>query len=102
MKQISAGFAIALSCTSAIAQSTFLPHDICNTEQVSMTPAVPTAANIGRTRAEVLQELIEARREGLAPGGRQDWPPTPRSIAWNKARFQARERWHAAHQKAAP
>jgi Domain of unknown function (DUF4148) len=46
----------------------------------------------GKTRAEVHQELLQARRDGLIPTNDADYPPSKRTIERNKARFAALER----------
>ncbi|RFU45439.1 DUF4148 domain-containing protein [Paraburkholderia sp. DHOC27] len=73
--------ALATSGQSAFAQTAQAPG--------VMTPAV-TTANTGKTRAEVRAELIQAEQQGLLPGSKNDYPPSPREIAQNRAVYQAR------------
>ncbi len=42
----------------------------------------------GKTRAEVIQELIEAQKAGLVPTSRSDYPPSEATIARNRARYE--------------
>jgi hypothetical protein len=57
-------------------------------------------APAGKTRAEVYQELIEARRQGLIPTPEYDYPPSQRTIENNKARNQIVERYWASQKDA--
>jgi hypothetical protein len=41
---------------------------------------------LGKTRAQVRKELIDARREGTIPTTEADYPPSQRTIAANRAR----------------
>ncbi|CAB3792265.1 hypothetical protein LMG28688_03469 [Paraburkholderia caffeinitolerans] len=43
----------------------------------------------GKTRAEVQQELIQARHDGLTQSSPTRYPPNAQQIAQNKARHQA-------------
>src|SRR5258705_4748591 len=59
----------------------------------SITVAVATQATAqagGLTRAEVKQQLVQAEAKGLAPSSSVDYPPSQRSIARNRAIFEAR------------
>ncbi|MDR5794227.1 DUF4148 domain-containing protein [Caballeronia sp. LZ008] len=49
---------------------------------------MPVAAR-GKTRAQVMQELIEAQRAGLVPTSRSDYPPSEATIERNRARFES-------------
>lgn len=51
------------------------------------TPAAPQ--NTGKTRAEVRAELVQAEAQGLLPVSKNDYPPTPQTIARNQAEYQA-------------
>jgi hypothetical protein len=55
----------------------------------AITPPA-ASANIGKTRAEVRTELIQAEQQGLIPASKNDYPPTRREIAQNRAEYQAR------------
>ncbi|CAE6835380.1 DUF4148 domain-containing protein [Paraburkholderia haematera] len=59
---------------------------------------VPAAQSrpIGKTRAQVRQELIDARREGTIPTTEADYPPSQRTIDANRARHQILERYWAS------
>ncbi|MEZ0602416.1 DUF4148 domain-containing protein [Paraburkholderia sp. IW21] len=50
----------------------------------------------GKTRAQVHQELIEARRAGTIPTTEADYPPSQRTIDANRARNQIFERYWAS------
>lgn len=41
----------------------------------------------GKTRAQAMQELIEAQRAGLVPTSRSDYPPSEATIERNRARY---------------
>ncbi|KVR01277.1 DUF4148 domain-containing protein [Burkholderia ubonensis] len=42
------------------------------------------AAAQSKTRQEVLQELLQARHDGVIPSTKQDYPPSPALVARNK------------------
>ncbi|MFM0033964.1 DUF4148 domain-containing protein [Paraburkholderia strydomiana] len=42
----------------------------------------------GKTREQVVQELIQARRDGYIPAGNIDYPPSSATIARNRSRFE--------------
>ncbi|MFM0669180.1 DUF4148 domain-containing protein [Paraburkholderia sediminicola] len=50
---------------------------------------------MGKSREQVRQELIEAQRQGLIPNTEADYPPSQRSIDANKARHAAVQRYWA-------
>ncbi|SAK92813.1 hypothetical protein AWB81_05047 [Caballeronia arationis] len=93
--------AVALALSTSIANAHYAP---CNPPSAA-SDSLPsnalgsnsTAPGVAKTRAQVMAELYEARRLGLAPSGRQDWPPTEQSIRRNKARYAASQRWHETH-----
>ncbi|MDR5855755.1 DUF4148 domain-containing protein [Caballeronia sp. LZ062] len=41
----------------------------------------------GNTRAQVVQELIEAQGAGLVPTSRSDYPPSEATFERNRARY---------------
>ncbi|MFM0412556.1 MULTISPECIES: DUF4148 domain-containing protein [Paraburkholderia] len=51
-------------------------------------PTIPPQQQ-GKTREQVVQELIQARREGLVPAGHTDYPPSQATIERNRARMKA-------------
>ncbi|OMG71290.1 DUF4148 domain-containing protein [Burkholderia ubonensis] len=56
------------------------------------------SAPSGTTREEVRQELIRAYHDGLLPTSNHDYPPSPETIARNKALHSLREPvWAAQH-----
>ncbi|WP_063801189.1 DUF4148 domain-containing protein [Burkholderia ubonensis] len=66
----------------------------------AVAPAGPSgnSAPSGKTREEVRQELIRAYHDGLLPTSNHDYPPSPETIARNKARHSLREPvWAAQH-----
>ena len=68
--------------------------DPSSPDTIISSPA-STATNpvsVGKTRAEVKQELLQAHRDGLMPMSDVDYPPGQRTIERNKARFSAFER----------
>jgi hypothetical protein len=81
----------ALSVT-ALAQSN--PR---NPNTVASSPSVRAALpqSLGKTREQVHQELLEARRQGLIPNTEADYPPSQRTIDANKTRHAIVERYWA-------
>lgn len=51
--------------------------------------SAPVAANAGKTREQVYQELVDAEREGMIPTGRNNYPPSEATIERNRARYAA-------------
>ncbi|WP_409014660.1 DUF4148 domain-containing protein [Caballeronia sp. LZ024] len=93
--------AVVLAVTTSVANAQYAPcrPPVATTDSVSSSAlgANSNEPGVARTRAQVMAELYEARRQGLAPSGRQDWPPTEQSIRRNKARYAASQRWHETH-----
>jgi hypothetical protein len=87
----------ALSSVSALAQqddSVSAPSDsnrIAPPSSTSLPAAQPH--QLGKTRAQVRQELIDARREGIIPTTEADYPPSQRTIDANRARNRIFERY---------
>jgi len=65
---------------AAFAQSAY-------SDATATTPAV--SQNAGKTRAEVRAELVQAEAQGLVPISKNDYPPTPLTIARNRAEYQS-------------
>ena len=59
----------------------------------SMRAAQPQP--LGKTREQVYEELLEARRQGLIPNTEADYPPSQRTIDANKTRHAIAERYWA-------
>jgi hypothetical protein len=53
------------------------------------TATITQAPQQGKTRAQVVQELIQAQREGLVPSGHADYPPRQATIDRNRALMRA-------------
>jgi hypothetical protein len=53
-----------------------------------VTVLTTEASQQGKTREQVVQELIQARREGLVPAGHADYPPGQVTIERNQARMK--------------
>ncbi|MHB9837985.1 DUF4148 domain-containing protein [Paraburkholderia terrae] len=70
--------------------STTLPSasSASQTTSDATTPAIQPQQQ-GKTREQVVQELIQARREGLVPAGHADYPPSQATIERNRARMKA-------------
>ncbi|EKS72717.1 hypothetical protein BURK_004672 [Burkholderia sp. SJ98] len=51
-----------------------------------------SAGRVGKTRAEVVAELIQAQKDGLVPTSKTDYPPSERTIQRNKELYRARNR----------
>ncbi|MET3229588.1 UNVERIFIED_ORG: hypothetical protein ABIC54_001762 [Burkholderia sp. 1263] len=67
------------------------PASSANPSSSNVTTAITPVVQAprGKTRDEVLQELIQARRAGLIPSGGADYPPSEATIARNLARLEA-------------
>ncbi len=46
----------------------------------------------GKTRAEVVAEMIQAQRDGIIPTSKNDYPPSDRTIERNKELYRIRNR----------
>ena len=44
--------------------------------------------NVGKTRAEVRAELVQAEAQGLLPITKNEYPPSAQEIAHNRAQYQ--------------
>ncbi|RQR54767.1 DUF4148 domain-containing protein [Burkholderia sp. Bp9126] len=53
------------------------------------TPAVAFAqtSSSGLTRADVIADLVQAQRDGVAPAPKRDYPPSAQTTALNRARY---------------
>ncbi|MFM0505126.1 DUF4148 domain-containing protein [Paraburkholderia caffeinilytica] len=63
---------------------------------LSQNSANAQPQSIGKTRAQVYQELIDARRAGTIPTTEADYPPSQRTIETNRARHRIFERYWAS------
>ena len=103
MKQYHLAIVLCISATSTLALADSL-HDFPQ-QQVTGAPGSTTsqpapnwqaqtrqAAPVGKTREQVIQELIQAERAGLVPTSRSDYPPSDRLIELNKERYAAPQR----------
>jgi hypothetical protein len=100
LENIAAALIAATLATSAFADadhdypessgSTTLPPASSTSQPMSdaTTPAIQPQQQ-GKTREQVVQELIQARREGLVPTGHTDYPPSQATIERNRARMKA-------------
>ncbi|MDR5880513.1 MULTISPECIES: DUF4148 domain-containing protein [unclassified Caballeronia] len=50
------------------------------------------AGRVGKTRAEVVAEMIQAQRDGMIPTSKNDYPPSERTIERNKELYRIRNR----------
>jgi hypothetical protein len=75
-----------LSATSAD------PADAANTAD-----AVAATGNLGKTRAQVRAELIQAEQQGLVPSGNTRYPAGPSLISRNAYNFRQAQSWWTAH-----
>jgi hypothetical protein len=57
------------------------------------SPADRQPQPIGKSRAQVRQELIEALRAGTIPATKTDYPPSPATIELNRTRYAIAERY---------
>jgi hypothetical protein len=73
-------------------------NDSKSTPILTPQPQVSLAGQpqqMGKSREQVRQELIEAQRQGLIPNTEADYPPSQRSIDANKARYAVVQRYWA-------
>ncbi|GJH28593.1 hypothetical protein AWB71_05072 [Caballeronia peredens] len=56
------------------------------------TDGVAATGKIGKTRAQVVAEMIQAQRDGLIPTSKNDYPPSERTIERNKELYRIRNR----------
>ncbi|MGV7245118.1 DUF4148 domain-containing protein [Caballeronia sp. M23-90] len=74
-------------------QADTVPSSAASRQDVSGWQAqTGEAAPVGKTREQVIQELIQAERDGLVPTSRSDYPPSDRLIELNKERYTVRQR----------
>lgn len=100
LEAIAAALIAATLATSAFADAN---HDFPKSTDSATLPSARSASQPtsdatmpairpqqqGKTRAQVVQELIQARREGLVPAGHADYPPSQATIQRNRARMKA-------------
>ncbi|RDK04631.1 DUF4148 domain-containing protein [Paraburkholderia lacunae] len=100
LKTIAAALIAATLGTSAFADADHdYPKSTASTTLPSSTSASQSTSNAtaptiqpqqqGKTREQVVQELIQARRDGLVPAGHADYPPSQATIERNRARMKA-------------
>ncbi|EIF32146.1 hypothetical protein BCh11DRAFT_07728 [Burkholderia sp. Ch1-1] len=100
LKVIPAALIAATLATSAFADADHnYPNAAVSTTVPPASSARPPTSNIaaptteasqqGKTREQVVQELIQARRDGLVPAGHADYPPSQATIERNRARMEA-------------
>jgi Domain of unknown function (DUF4148) len=75
--------------------SATVPGLIQNDAVTSTATGTAQPKQLGKTRAQVRQELIEARRQGIIPTTNADYPPSQRTINANKTRNAIVERYWA-------
>ncbi|MFM0336002.1 DUF4148 domain-containing protein [Paraburkholderia fungorum] len=86
--------AIVFSTLSASAIAEIEPHNP-NTAASSAFVRAAQPQPVGKTREQVHEELLEARRQGLIPNTEADYPPSQRTIDANKTRHAIVERYWA-------
>lgn len=100
LETIAAALIAATLTTSAFADADHdYPKSTASTSLPSASSASQSTSNAtaptilpqqqGKTREQVVQELIQARRDGLVPAGRADYPPGQATIERNRARMKA-------------
>jgi hypothetical protein len=78
--------------TLAVAQTSDL------TASVPVNPNVSyDAAPAGKTRAQVMAELVQAEKAGVAPSTEANYPPDAQAVRLNRARYAAQENWFDHH-----
>ncbi|KDR28413.1 MULTISPECIES: DUF4148 domain-containing protein [Caballeronia] len=53
---------------------------------------VAATGKIGKSRAEVVAEMIQAQRDGIIPTSKNDYPPSERTIERNRELYRIRNR----------
>lgn len=100
LETIAAALISATLATSAFADAGHdYPESTASTTLPSATNAGQSTSNAmaptiqpqqqGKTREQVVQELIQARRDGLVPAGHADYPPSQATVARNRERMKA-------------
>ncbi|KFX64454.1 MULTISPECIES: DUF4148 domain-containing protein [Paraburkholderia] len=100
LETIAATLIAATLATSAFADADHdYPESTASTTLPSASGASQSTSNAtaptiqpqrqGNTREQVVQELIQARRDGLVPAGHTDYPPGQATIERNRARIRA-------------
>ncbi|MFM0205401.1 DUF4148 domain-containing protein [Paraburkholderia fungorum] len=98
--------ALAAILMSALSTSALASHDDSvrapadpNRVAPPSSTSVPDAQphQLGKTRAQVRQELIDARRDGAIPTTEADYPPSQRTIDANRARNRIFERYWSSN-----
>ena len=78
--------------TLAVAQTSNL------TASVPVNPNVSyDAAPAGKTRAQVMEELVQAEKAGVDPSTEANYPPDAQALRINRARYAAQESWFDRH-----
>ncbi|HZZ04909.1 DUF4148 domain-containing protein [Paraburkholderia sp.] len=97
--------ALAALLTSALSTSALAYNDDSISAPDDPNRIVPPSSKnvpaeqphrIGKTRAQVHKELVDARRAGIIPTTEADYPPSQRTIDANRTRYQIFERYWAS------
>ena len=92
MKRALLSAALFAVSTLAVAQTSNL------TASVPVNPNVSyDAAPAGKTRAQVMQELVQAEKAGVAPSTESNYPPNEDAVRLNRARYAVQESWFDRH-----
>ncbi|WP_254067626.1 DUF4148 domain-containing protein [Burkholderia sp. L27(2015)] len=78
--------------TLAVAQTSNLAVSVPVNPNVSYD-----AAPAGKTRAQVMQELVQAEKAGLVPSTEANYPPSDDAVRLNRARYAVQENWFDHH-----
>ncbi|RKF35913.1 hypothetical protein BCY88_08800 [Paraburkholderia fungorum] len=83
----------------AVAAASAYPGSQSSPTGNSWTPAAGASTSIGKTRAQVRAELLQAEEAGLLPTLNAEYPPSADTIVRNQAQFQqTRQAWRADFQ----
>ena len=70
----------------------------------NLTASVPVNPNVsydvapaGKTRAQVMEELVQAERAGVAQSTEANYPPDAQAVRINRGRYAAQENWFNRH-----
>jgi hypothetical protein len=85
----------ALLAISAAACAQTTPPDAANSVNAANPYSAP--APLGRTRTEVLADLVQAQRAGIVPSTEAQYPMDARTAQINQQRYASREKWWHTH-----
>jgi hypothetical protein len=79
--------------TLAVAQTSDLTASVPVNPNVSYDATAPA----GKTRAQVMEELVQAEKAGVAQSTEANYPPDAQAVRINRARYATQENWFDHH-----